>query len=69
MAYRRKLTAEEKAAAMAVIDEARQTSARYEMRDGREFLVVRIPDRYGRSGPTGGSEDLAERLDERVDQE
>jgi hypothetical protein len=62
MAYRLRLSPEQRAERMKVIDEARQKDSRTELRDGREFVVVRIPDRYG-EGPTGGRLDRETVLD------
>jgi hypothetical protein len=37
--------------------------ATVEVQDGREFRVVRLPDRYGQQGPVGGKLDRETALD------
>ena len=37
------------------IAEMRAKSKKTEMRDGRKFVVVSIPDKYGADGPIGGT--------------
>ena len=54
MGYRRRTSPEERAERLAQLEQARVDTGRYETRDGREFLVVTLPDRYGESGPSGG---------------
>lgn len=62
MAFRRKLTKEERAALEKQLTDARARS-RSVMRDGREFTLIRLPDRYGKAGPVGGRGPQSERLD------
>jgi len=45
MAERKRRQAEEKEAKMAQLAEYRKTATK-EVRDGREYLVVHVPDRY-----------------------
>lgn len=62
MPFKKKLSEKEQEALDAKLAEARRV-ATIEIRDGREFTVLRLPDRYAAAGPTGGRVDGSQRLD------
>lgn len=62
MGFRRKLPKAEQEARDKMLAEARR-SATSELRGGRSFRVLRLPDRYGESGPAGGKLDRESALD------
>lgn len=51
--FKARLTEEERERVTAMLEVARSRASKVK-RDGREYVVLKLPDNYPRGGPTGG---------------